>query len=71
MSEKVRKPFGGGGLIKPFKGAFKKYVRSEGEGGGLTKANIPYKNCHFPYMKSEQGVAKLTKIERTYFLNAP
>ena len=24
-------------------------------GRGLTKANIPYKNCHFPYMKSEQG----------------
>ena len=37
------------------KGAFIKYVRSEGKGVGLTKANIPYKNCPFPYMKSDQG----------------
>ena len=25
------------------------------QGGGLPKANIPYKNRHFPYMISEQG----------------
>ena len=37
------------------KGAFIKYVRSEGEVVGLTKAKIPYKNCPFSHMKSEQG----------------
>ena len=36
-------------------GPFKKYVRSEGEGGVWPKANTPYKICRFPYVKNEQG----------------
>ena len=41
------------------------------QGGGLPKANFPYKNRHFPYMISEQGGGgpKSAEIERTYFLN--
>ena len=38
------------------KGPFKKYVRSEGGGGGLTKSeHTPYKICRFAYVKNKQG----------------